>query len=102
MSSNSTFQTYQTSNGNLSSSVEGLRELSDRKRHGRKISRMRHNVEGISSCSLFLQSQTGQECTNGVVNRLLMVISWLSKVPVERRTVSGAHADTDEVHGRKF
>jgi len=63
---------------------------------------MRHNVEGISSRSLFLQSQTGQECTNGIVNRLLVVISWLSKVPVEQRTVSGAHADMDEIHGRRF
>lgn len=39
---------------------------------------------------------------NGVVNRLLMVISWFGKVPMKRRTVVGAHADADEVHGQKF
>lgn len=60
---------------------------------------MRHNIEGIPCGSLFLDGQPGQECTNGVVNRLLMVIGWFSKVPVERRAAAGAHTDTDKVHG---
>ncbi len=63
---------------------------------------MRHNVEGIPRRSLFLQGQPGHECAKGVVNRLLMVISWFSKVPVKRRAVVGAHADADEVHGEDF
>jgi hypothetical protein len=58
------------------------------------------NVEGSPSGSLFFQSQPGQECTKSIMDRLLMVIGWFSKVPVERRTVAGAHADTDEVHGQ--
>jgi hypothetical protein len=63
---------------------------------------MCQNVEGIPSSSLFLDGQPGQECTNGIVNRLLMVISRLCEVPVKRRTVAGAHADTDEVYGQRF
>ena len=59
---------------------------------------MRHYVEGISRGSLLLDGQPGQECTNGVVNRLLMIVSWFSKVPMKRSTVAGAHADADEVH----
>lgn len=73
-------------------------ELSNRERRGRKVSRMRYYIKGISRGSLLVDGQPRHECTNGVVNRLLMVISWFSKVPMKRRTVAGAHADSDEVH----
>src|SRR5260221_12744665 len=51
--------------------AEGIQGRHDGKRRGRKISRMCHNVEGIPRGSLFLDGQPGQECTNGIVNRLL-------------------------------
>ena len=60
---------------------------------------MCHNVEGIPRGSLFLDGQPGHECTKGIVDRLLMVISLFSKIPMKRRAVVGAHADTNEVHG---
>lgn len=63
---------------------------------------MCQSVEGIPSGSLFLDGQLGQQCTKGVVNSLLMVIGWFGKIPMERGTVLGAHADADEVHRRRL
>ena len=51
---------------------------------------MRHNVEGIPRGSLFFDGQPGQECTNGIVNRLLMGHQLVHKSPSETENRFGS------------